>query len=464
MDDSPATANSSALSHRDFRRYLGAAFLAILATQIQSVAVGWQVYSIARTPLALGYVGLFQFLPMMACTIPAGHMADRFDRRLILVISNFCSAIAAGCFLTLALTRTTVIWPFYAVLVIFGASRAFAGPASQSLVPLLVPQDQFPQAVAWASSTSQVAVIAGPAIGGAIYILGPAVDYGVCLILFATVAIVMMGIRSRGMRYEAEADTTAFERITAGIAYVWRKPLILGAFSLDLFAVLLGGATALLPVYARDILHVGPLGLGVLRSAPALGAAMLGLALGQQALQRRAGLAMFACVAIFGVATIVFGLSENFALSIGRAVRDRRVGHGERLRAHDAHATCDARCDARAGERGEQAVRRRVERAGRVRIGRHRDMVRHGACGGDRRRRHAGHRRCLVSAVSEPARSGSAVRSDAVNQLMHSISRFNAAAENVRMLATRSELPVSQVVERSTGPATAMQLWPAASP
>jgi MFS family permease len=317
MDDSPATANSSALSHRDFRRYLGAAFLAILATQIQSVAVGWQVYSIARTPLALGYVGLFQFLPMMACTIPAGHMADRFDRRLILVISNFCSAIAAGCFLTLALTRTTVIWPFYAVLVIFGASRAFAGPASQSLVPLLVPQDQFPQAVAWASSTSQVAVIAGPAIGGAIYILGPAVDYGVCLILFATVAIVMMGIRSRGMRYEAEADTTAFERITAGIAYVWRKPLILGAFSLDLFAVLLGGATALLPVYARDILHVGPLGLGVLRSAPALGAAMLGLALGQQALQRRAGLAMFACVAIFGVATIVFGLSENFALSIG---------------------------------------------------------------------------------------------------------------------------------------------------
>jgi MFS family permease len=316
MDASPATANSTALSHRDFRRYLSAAFLAILAMQIQSVAVGWQVYSIARTPLALGYVGLFQFLPMMACTIPAGHMADRFDRRIILVISNLCSAISAGGFLMLALTRTTVIWPFYAVLVIFGASRAFAGPASQSLVPLLVPQDQFPQAVAWASSTSQVAVIAGPAIGGAIYILGPAVDYGVCLILFVTIAIVMVGIRSRGMRYEAEADTTVFERITAGIAYVWRKPLILGAFSLDLFAVLLGGATALLPVYARDILHVGPLGLGVLRSAPALGAAMLGLALGQRALQRRAGLAMFACVAIFGVATIVFGLSENFALSM----------------------------------------------------------------------------------------------------------------------------------------------------
>jgi MFS family permease len=316
MDPSPARENSSALAHRDFRRYLSANFLAILAMQIQSVAVSWQIYGIARTPLALGYAGLFQFLPMMACTIPAGHLADRFDRRVILVISNLCSAIAAGGFLTLALTRTTVIWPFYAVLMLFGAARAFAGPAAQSFVPLLVPQDKFPQAVAWNSSTSQVAVIAGPAIGGAIYILGPAVDYTVCLMLFVTIAVVIFGIRSRGARYEAEADTTVFERITAGIAYVWRKPLILGAFSLDLFAVLLGGATALLPIYARDILHVGPLGLGVLRSAPALGAAMLGFALGQRALSRRAGLAMFACVATFGVATIVFGLSRNFALSI----------------------------------------------------------------------------------------------------------------------------------------------------
>jgi MFS family permease len=311
------TANSTALSHRDFRRYLSAGFLAILAIQIQSVAVSWQIYNIARTPLALGYVGLFQFLPMMACTIPAGHLADRFDRRLILVISYLFSAIAAGGFLGLAITRTTIIWPFYAVLTLFGAARAFAGPASQSFVPLLVPPDQFPQAVAWNSSTSQVAVIAGPAIGGAIYILGPAVDYGVCLVLFLTIAIVILSIQSRSARYEIEADTTIFERITAGVAYVWRKPLILGAFSLDLFAVLLGGATALLPVYARDILHVGPLGLGVLRSAPALGAAMLGLMLGQMVRrQRHAGLAMFACVAIFGIATIVFGLSENFALSM----------------------------------------------------------------------------------------------------------------------------------------------------
>ena len=317
MDDAGVGPKSSALAHRDFRRFLAASFLAILALQIQSVAVSWQIYAIARTPLALGYAGLFQFLPMMACTIPAGHFADRFDRRLILVISNLCTAVASGGFLLLALTHTGVVWPFYAVLVMFGAARAFAGPASQSFVPLLVPQEQFPQAVAWASSTSQVAVIAGPAIGGAIYILGPAVDYGVCLALFVTIAIVIFGIRSRGARYEAEADTTVFERITAGIAYVWRKPLILGAFSLDLFAVLLGGATALLPVYARDILHVGPLGLGLLRSAPALGAAMLGFALGNMVRsQRHAGKAMFVSVAIFGIATIVFGLSRNFALSM----------------------------------------------------------------------------------------------------------------------------------------------------
>ncbi len=317
MDDSSATVNSSALAHRDFRRFLGASFMAILAMQIQSVAVSWQIYAIARTQLALGYVGLFQFLPMMACTIPAGHFADRFDRRMILVVSNLCTAVASGGFLMLALTRATAVWPFYAVLVMFGAARAFAGPASQSFVPLLVPQEQFPQAVAWSSSTSQVAVIAGPAIGGAIYILGPAVDYGICLALFVAIAIVIFGIRSRGVRYEAEADTTVFERITAGIAYVWRKPLILGAFSLDLFAVLLGGATALLPVYARDILHVGPIGLGLLRSAPALGAAMLGLAIGNMVrAQRHAGLAMFVCVAIFGIATIVFGLSRNFALSM----------------------------------------------------------------------------------------------------------------------------------------------------
>ncbi len=312
---SETSRTETVLSHRDFRRYLLSVFLGILAIQIQSVAVGWQIYAIARSPMALGYVGLAQFLPIMACTIPAGHLADRFDRRLILAASYLAEAVAAGLFVALALTAPKVIWPFYVVLALFGAARAFAGPAAQSFVPMLVPQDLFPQAVAWSSSMFSVAVIAGPALGGAIYILGPAVAYAVCLSLFVSIAILTMTIR-KSVSYPAETDLTVLERITAGISYVRSKPIILGSFSLDLFAVLLGGASALLPIYARDILYVGPVGLGLLRSAPALGAAMLGYMIGKMALQRNAGLAMFACVAIFGIATIVFGLSRNFALSL----------------------------------------------------------------------------------------------------------------------------------------------------
>jgi len=313
---SSASGTETVLAHRDFRLYLAAVFLGILAIQIQSVAVGWQIYAIAHSPMALGYVGLAQFLPMMACTIPAGHLADRVDRRLILAASYLAEAVAAGLFMALALIAPAVIWPFYIVLAIFGAARAFAGPAAQSFVPMLVPLDLFPQAVAWSSSAFSVAVIAGPALGGAIYILGPAVAYAVCLALFVSIAIVTMGIQSRSARRPAETDLTAIERLTAGISYVRSKPLLLGSFSLDLFAVLLGGATALMPIYARDILHVGPIGLGLLRSAPALGATMLGFVLGKMSVQRNAGISMFACVAIFGIATIVFGLSRNIALSL----------------------------------------------------------------------------------------------------------------------------------------------------
>jgi MFS family permease len=312
----PETSQSTIFSNRDFRRYLISVFLGILAIQIQSVSVSWQIYNISHSTLALGYVGLAQFLPMMACTIPAGHFADRYDRRFILAASYLVEAMAAALFLILALRRPASIWPFYGVLALFGAARSFAGPAAQSLVPMLVPSDQFPNAVAWSSSTFQIAVISGPAIGGAIYILGPAVAYAVCLALFLAIAIVIMSIESRGSPYQPEADTTLLARLLAGISYVRAKPIILGAFSLDLFAVLLGGATALLPVYARDILHVGSIGLGILRSAPALGAAAIGLILGANPLPRKAGLSMYACVVIFGIATIIFGLSRNLVLSL----------------------------------------------------------------------------------------------------------------------------------------------------
>ncbi len=301
---------------RDFRLYLSGLFLGTLAIQIQSVAVGWQVYNITSSPLALGYVGLAQFLPMAACTLPAGNTADRFERRLIIVISYFAQAVAAGLFLALSLMKANEVRSFYAVLALFAAARAFAGPASQSFVPMLVPQDRFPQAVAWSSATSKIAVIVGPALGGAIYILGPAVAYGVCLILFIVVAMVTAAMRTASRRYPEEPGVTGLERLTAGIAYVRGNSIILGAISLDLFAVLLGGATAMLPIYARDILRVGPEGLGLLRSAPALGAVFLGFLLGRMPLQRNAGVVMFAAVTIFGIATIVFGLSGNFFLSM----------------------------------------------------------------------------------------------------------------------------------------------------
>ncbi len=305
------------LSHRDYRRYLSATFLASLAIQIELVAVSWQIYAITRSPLSLGYAGLFEFLPMVVCTLPSGDLADRFDRRLIIVISYVVQAVAASLFLGLGFAGPKAAWPFYAVLVLFGVARTFSGPAANSLVPLLVPPDQFPQAIAWNSSTFQIAVIAGPALGGLVYALSPTAAYGVCLVLFVAVAIVMATVRRRNPGHTAPPGMTALERLTAGIAYVGSRPMILGAISLDLFAVLLGGATALMPVYARDILRVGPIGLGVLRSAPAAGAAAIGLALGQVPLARRAGPTMFACVAIFGVATIVFGLSGNFMLSLG---------------------------------------------------------------------------------------------------------------------------------------------------
>lgn len=287
---------------------------------IQSVAVAWQVYDIARNPLALGYVGLFQFLPLAIFTLPAGAMADRVDRRAMLAGTYVLQTICSALFVAMTIHTPHAIWPFYAVLALFGTARAFAAPASQSLLPNLVPEERFPRAVALTSSTRQTAVIVGPALGGAIYLIGPAVAYAACLICFAAVTILVATLHTRTTHTPREAHVTPLAHVLAGIAYIRRKPIILGAISLDLFAVLLGGAAALLPIYARDILHVGPIGLGLLRSAPALGAATLGLTLARRPLGKNVGMTMFACVASFGVFTIVFGLSRNFALSLASLV------------------------------------------------------------------------------------------------------------------------------------------------
>ena len=284
--------------------------------QIQSVAIGWQVYDMEQTPLALGLVGLCQFAPMFLLTLPAGDVSDRHDQRKVNAwacrVLSLCSLI----FVALSLFQVHTAWPYYAVLVLFGAGRGFSAPSGSSLLPFLVPPEKLPRAMAFNSSVFTTAVIAGPALGGFLYAFGdPAIVYGLCFLGFQATGWIVA--RLGGRRFVPEKSLASrYERVAEGVRFVRNRPVILGAISLDLFAVLLGGATALLPIFARDILHVGPWGLGLLRSAPAVGACLCALTLTRWPLRRHIGNTMFAVVAAFGLATIAFGLSTNFALSL----------------------------------------------------------------------------------------------------------------------------------------------------
>ncbi len=312
MSDSPP----ALYRRRDLSLFVSARLFSTTAMQVQSVAIGWQIYDIARTPLSLGLVGLCQFLPMFLCTLPAGEITDRFNQRLVYGISSLVQAMCSALFLGLLLFSPHHLWAFYAVLVLFGAARGFAMPSGSSLLPFLVPQERLPRAISLNSSVFTAAVIAGPAIGGFLYAAGPMAVYVVCMLGFSTAAVIVM--RLGGRRFVPDAAALSrVERIVEGIRFVRSRPVLLGAISLDLFAVLLGGATALLPIYARDILHVGPQGLGFLRSAPAAGAFLVALRLTHKPISEQAGPKMFAAVALFGCATIVFGLSQNFLLSLG---------------------------------------------------------------------------------------------------------------------------------------------------
>src|ERR1041385_4412901 len=266
MSDAPAVHRG-----RDFNVFLASRFLSTMAMQIQSVAVGWQVYEIARAPLALGLVGLSEFVPMFLLTLPAGDISDRFDQRKVLAASLFVEALCGVLLVLLTLGHFHKVFLFYLVMMLFGAARGFSGPAGQSLLPFIVPAERLPKSIAWSSSAFQTAVIAGPAIGGFLYALGPLAAYAACAVCFAAAGIGTASLGGRRLVREFTHAST-LKRVIEGVGFVWHPPVVLGAISLDLFAVLLGGATALLPVYARDILHVGPIGLGVLRSAPAVGA------------------------------------------------------------------------------------------------------------------------------------------------------------------------------------------------
>jgi len=305
------------LLQRDFGLFLGGRFASVLAAQMQWVANGWYLYDLTGDPMTLGWAGLASFIPIAILTLPAGDLADRIDRRWILGAAHLFQAAAAALLLVLVALHTTVTWPFYGALLLSGSTRALAGPASKSLAPLLVPREQFAQSVAWATSAQQIAIIAGPALGGLIYLLGAPVTFAACFVmaLIATAAMLAIGTRVVASK---DGGTTALQRALAGLRYLRTQPIVLGAISLDLFAVLLGGVNALLPVFSRDILHVGPAGLGVLRSMFAVGAITTSLVLAQLPEERQphAGRALFGGVGIFGIGAIVFALGCNFWIAL----------------------------------------------------------------------------------------------------------------------------------------------------
>ncbi|SAL09791.1 major facilitator transporter [Caballeronia humi] len=285
-----------------------------VAFQMMSVAIGWQIYSITHSAFALGLVGLAQFLPMFVLTLVVGHVADRYDRRTIAFVCQMIEGVAALVLCVGAWHGWQSASLIYAIAMITGAARAFESPSMAALLPNLIPRTQLQHATAWSTSANQTAQILGPAFGGLLYGIGALSVYGVVACAFLSAGVLVASIRiDEAVRMRAPLS---FEALFSGIAFIRRKPVILGALSLDLFAVLLGGATALLPVFAHDILHTGPWGLGVLRAAPAAGALAGSIWLAHFPLRQRAGTALFAGVIAFGLATIVFGLSTNIYLSL----------------------------------------------------------------------------------------------------------------------------------------------------
>jgi MFS family permease len=304
----------AAFRHRNFRLFTAARFLVISGVEMQSLAVGWQIYSITRRPLDLGLVGLAQFLPGLMLFWLGGHVADRFERRNVLLCCQAGFALCSLALLAITLRGVHGVGPIYCVLVGMGLIRVFNGPAGQAFAPLLVPAEIFPSAAAWGSGVFNAATIMGPLVGGLLYAAGgspvPVYLTTTCALLVS--AGLMSRLRVRGLQKGKRGAT----ELLAGFRYVLKNRLILGSISLDLFAVLLGGAVALLPVYAREILMAGPRGLGLLRASPGMGAGLMALVLANRPLRRHAGAKMMACVAAFGACTIVFGLSRNLYLSM----------------------------------------------------------------------------------------------------------------------------------------------------
>ncbi len=309
-DDMPA----HLFKHPGFREYWCSRLCSMFAFQMLSVAVGWQIYDITHRAFDLGVIGLVQFIPSFVLALPAGHVADLFDRRRIVLV---CQAVEGLATVFLAVGSVLRWFDETAILVIvfiIGCARAFEFPTMQALLPSLVPVSILSRAMAAGSSASMTAMIVGPALGGFLYVAGAGVVYGVSGLLFLGAALLMAWVKLE--RPPQKREPATLKTIFAGITFIRHRPVVLGAISLDLFAVLLGGATALLPVFARDILHTGPWGLGLLRAAPAVGALGMSLWLARKPLTRKVGHIMFWSVAGFGVTTLVFALSTSFTLSL----------------------------------------------------------------------------------------------------------------------------------------------------
>jgi MFS family permease len=312
---------TAAFQFSGFRLYQIARFCIVFCTEMQSVAVGWQVYEITHRPLDLGLTGLVQFLPGILLFLVAGHVTDRFDRRKLLSLCYVGFAISSALllFVTLnqeALQRSGSVKPIFAILFLVGAIRTFSMPSSRALLPQLVLEEHFQNAVAWNSSIFQFATILGPAMGGLLYAVfrGPAAVYAVAVAAAAVAFLTTLRIQTQAKpRFH---EPFSLKTVFVGFHYIWAHKLVFGSISLDLFAVLLGGAVALLPVYAKEILFTGPWGLGLLRSAPGIGAATMALLLAYKPIRKRAGATMLWCVGGFGVFTMVFGFSRSLPLSL----------------------------------------------------------------------------------------------------------------------------------------------------
>ncbi len=311
---SSSTAGMAAFRHRDFTLFILGRVLSAVPQQMVMVAIAYQVYDLTGDAMNLAYIGLASFAPAFGFALFTGYVADLFDRRLVVAVCYAVMMVSAALFWLWSTSGAQEVWPVFLTLVVMGTGRAFFQPASNALVPNLVPPEMFPNAVAWNTSANKTAQVAGPALGGVLYLLGADVVYALAACLLAVSIVVTLLIRTRTER--GGREPTSLKTLLAGVAYVFEKKIILGAITLDLFVVILGGVTALLPIFAKDILEVGPTGAGLLRSAMAAGAVVSALALTQIAMTRAVGRILYLTVFIFGAAIVVFGLSQWFWLSM----------------------------------------------------------------------------------------------------------------------------------------------------